>query len=399
VALRLLGLSEMGRGDIRLARSALEKSRAVACESEERRSEGWALQGLAMVAYRFGDLRDASELVEQAVEIFGELDDAGGVAWARSVDAWVSFHSGDRLRARKLLDEIGPEVRRRGDPWVRAVMLNLSASIDLWSGEIEAAIASAREAQALAERAEDPSIEVQAMSLAGRALVASGQLVEGRQVLESAFNQAERVRHNQAARTAVVANAGTAALLGEPDSVIRWAAHFESETPDPEMLGETELSVALALAMLQRGAVDTAAEQLSWLEHVPDDSNMYARSVDAIVAAAQGDVDTALRRAEQVTSNTASTYLDTCFAHLAEAAVHRQQNDEVACELALASAKAVVAGTQDAIMPRIIAMAEAVDGFGHLAHTEIQFRGLDIDPNGWRRAWQTAASGGQLMAG
>jgi len=398
LALRLLGMSELGRGEVVLAKAALERSRAVAAASEDRRSEAWALQGLGFLAYRSGDLRDSKHLVEQAIEIFDELGDAGGMAWAKGIDAWVAFHSGEWDRARSLLEVVGPELQRRGDPWAEAAMLNLSASLDLWSGDGESALENAERARALAEKAEDAAMVMQAQGLAGRAMVSIGQIEAGRQLLEAGFHTAQRDQSIGGVRFAVMANAGNAALLGESDAVIRWAARFEGEIPNPEMLGETDLAVSVALAMLQRGAVEEAATQLAWLEHVPEQSNMYARAVEAIAAAARGDLQLARTRAGEVVGSQASTYLDVAFAHLAIAAVHRQQNDQVSCELALASAKASVAGTQDVVMPLIIAMAEAVNGFGNVAHTEIKFRGLGLEPEGWRRAWQMAASGGQLIA-
>lgn len=397
LALRLLGMSEMGRGDVGLARSALGKSRSVAAASEDARSEAWALQGLGLVAYRGGDLREAKELVKQAAAIFDELGDAGGMAWANGIDAWVAFHSGEWQRARDLLDVVHPEIKRRGDPWAEAAMLNLSASLDLWSGDAEAALDAATEAQGLADRAEDAGMVMQAQGLAGRAMVSLGRVEAGRQLLEAGYHAAQRSRSDEAVRFAVMANAGNAALLGESEAVIRWAARFEGEIPNPEMLGETDLAVAVALAMLQRGAVEEASTQLRWLEEVPGRSHTYASSVQAIVAAAQGDRVLARHRAGEVVDAPAATYLDVAFAHLALAAVHHQQNDMISCELALASANVAVAGTQDEVMPLIIAMAEAVYGFGNIAHTEIQFRGLGLDPAGWRRAWQMAASGGHLL--
>lgn len=398
LALRLLGMSELGRGDARLARSALEKSRSVAATSEDRRSEAWALQGLGLVAYRAGDLREAKLMVDEAVEIFEELGDSGGLAWANGIDAWVSFHSGDWDRTRELLETVGPEIRRRGDPWAESAMLNLAASVELWTGDLEAALASAQRSQVLAEKADDGSMMMQAQALVGRSMVSLGQIAPGVQVLEAGFQSALRNNNAEAMRFAVVANAGNAALLGESEAVIRWAARFHGETPNPEMLGETDLAVAIALAMLQRGAAQEAATQLAWLEHVPDQSSTYARSVEAITAAALGNLDLARFRAGEVVDNQAATYLDVCFAHLALAAVHRQENDLNACEAALSSARESVAGTQDVVMPLIIAMAEAVNGFGNVAHTEIQFRGLGLDPAGWRRAWQLASSGDQLIA-
>ncbi len=399
LALRLLGIAEMSRGDVGLARRALEQSQAVASNSDDPRSEAWALQSLAMVAYRAGDLADSRQLVAQSSEIFEELGDTGGMAWARGIEAWVAFHSGDWDRARDLLDQVGPELERRGDPWAEAAMKNLAASIALWSGDLNIAYRTASEATELAEKADDPGMFMQAQGLAGRALLSLGQVDAGRQLLEAGYHFAERSKSADAVRFAVMANAGSAALLGEPESAIRWAARFDGEVPDPDMLGETDLAVSVALAMLQRGALDEAAVQLAWLEHAPGLSNMYALSAQAIVAAARGDVELAQESAGQVVGSPASTYLDAIFAHLALAAVHYQLKDQISCELAIASAKAATAGTDDVVMPLIIAMAEAVYGFGNVAHTEIRFRGLGMDPDGWRRAWSLAASGGPVLAG
>ncbi len=398
LALRLLGMSEMGRGDTGRARSALERSKAVAAESDDPRSEAWALHGLGLVAYRAGDLAEARDLVTSAVTIFGELDDAGGTAWAKGIDAWVSFHSGEWDRARDLLAEVGPELVRRGDPWAEAVMKNLAASLDLWSGNIGGALSNAQAARDLAGRAEDPGLEAQANGLVGRSLVAMGQIDDGRQVLEAGFANAERSRSAEAMRFAVTANAGAAALLGEAESAIRWAARFEGEAPDPEMLGETDLAVAVALALLQRGAVDEATSHLRWIETVPGKASTNARAVEAIVAAARGDVDAAVRRAGEVEASPTATYLDLCFAHLASAAAARQQNALDACRDAIDAAKLAVAGTDDSVMPMIIAMAEAACGLGSLGHTEVRFRGLGLDPDGWRHAWSLAASGGLVPA-
>ena len=99
-----------------------------------------------------------------------------------------------------------------------------------------------------------------------------------------------------------------------------------------------------------------------------------------------------MSRADEVASRSAATYLDLTFAHLARAAVHRRRNRLGACEDAIAMARQTVAGTDDVVMPLIIAMAEAVCGLGSIHHTEVRFRGLGLDPEGWRHAWSLAAA-------
>ncbi len=391
-ALRLLGMTEMVRGQGQLARQALEASRSVARAHGDHRSEAWALQGLGWQAFESGNVSEAQSLVEESVAIFTELDDRGGLAWARGLSAWVSFHVGDWVRARSLIEEVLPETQRRGDPWAEAMMLNLSASLELWSGKAGLALDLSQEAAEVASGIDDVRLKLQAEAIRGRALVSLGRVTEGSELLDQAYATADRLDDSESRRFIVVSITASAARLGESERAIRWAARFDGGHQDPNVLGESDLAVSLALALLQRGAVDEAASQLAWGE---SDSglDMFAQAVGAIVAAAQGNQALVDHRSQSVMTGS-STYLDRVFALLARAAMACQSDNQQLATRCIEDARQLLVDTDDRVSPLVIDLGAAVCGFGSLNAAEMKLRGLGIDPAGWRRAWELAASAG-----
>ncbi len=395
LALRLLGITEMERSDDSLARQALASSRLVAAKAGDRRSEGWALQSMAWHEFNRGRTADANDLVEQAVEIFAELGDRGGLAWAQGVQAWVAFHLGHWERAEQLVDSVLPETRRRGDPWAEAVMVNLSASLALWSGRAGEALRLAQDGQAIAGRADDLPNLVGSMALEGRALVSLGRVADGTHLLEQAFAIADRRADRDTRRIAIISNCASAARLGEPERAIRWAARFDGVHDDPTVVGEADLVVSLALAMLQRGAVDEAAAQLSWVEDPdadPDRNTNYEEAVGALIAAAAHQSDVVDSRAANVLTGS-STYLDRVFALGAKAAVRQQEGDEAGAGAALARARDQVESTDDQVTRLLLDLLAAVLGRGSLVDADRNLRSIGLDPTGWRTCWELVVGG------
>ncbi len=391
LALRLLGLVEVYRSDARTATAALEEAVRVAAASGERREEGWALQSLAWFMFRIGSVSEARRLVSKAEEIFSELDDVGGLTWAQGLAAWVAFHVGDWSKARSLIAEVLPETRRRGDDWAEAVTLTLLGSLELWEGHAYRALEVARQSQAVGERAKDIGLVVDGKTVEGRALVSRKRVVEGTAALELAYSMAERDRDAEASRRAVIANCSSAARLGESERVIRWAARFDEDRGDMDLLGASDLSVSLALALLQRGAVEEAEEQLEWVGDVEsklgeDGYNSYALAVAAIISAASGALDVTESRGERVLEGV-STYLDRVFALLALAARDARLADFSGVDEYLAKARKIVAGTDDLLTPLMIDLAGGVFGRNSLGDAEAALRAADVDPDGWRRVW------------
>lgn len=389
-ALRLLGITEMDRSDDSLATQALTSSRRVAAKAGDRRSEAWALQSLALHAFVRGQATAADELVGQAIDIFVELGDRSGLAWAQGVQAWVAFHLGEWDTARDLLASVLPEARRRGDPSSESIMLNLSASLSLWSGQAAEAEEIARRARAAAERADDEAAAIQSLALEGRAMVSQGRIAEGTDLLERAFLTADRLGDRDSRRIAIISNCASAARLGEPERAIRWAARYDGDHDDPANVGEVDLLVSLALAMLQRGAVAEAESQLSWTDRsTADRSGHYEEAVAALVWAAL-DRPEAVDRSVQAVLVGHSTYIDRILALTARATTRLRRGDEAGCDAALADARRELEGTDDVTTRSMVELVSAMCGRGDVADAEQQMRNLGLDPAGWRTVWSLA---------
>ena len=392
LALRLLGLTEMDRDDDQLATQALNSSRVVASKAGDRRSEAWALQSLAWHAFVRGKVGPANELAGQAIDIFAELGDRTGLSWARGVQAWVAFHLNQWDTARELVAAVLPEARRQGDPWAEAITLNLAASLALWSGQAGEAQQLAETAQQAAERAEDQGLVIQSMALEGRALVSLGQIAAGTGLLKEAFITADRLGERNSRRVAIISNCASAARLGEPERAIRWAARFDGVHDDPTSVGEADLAVSLALALLQRGAVEEAEAQLSWSgsdESPP--SGRYEEAVAATIAAIQGHHESVERSVQNVLTDN-STYLDRVLALSARAASRLQRGDAAGCDQALDDAVAELAPTDDQTSRLLLDLVMAHCGRGDVTAAEQRLRGSGIDGQGWRTVWSMATT-------
>ncbi|MCP3989416.1 MAG: AAA family ATPase [Actinomycetia bacterium] len=388
LALRLLGMTAMSQSEDASARQALEASRSVAMVAGDRRSEGWALQTLAWHAFLLGRVSEARDLVNEAIEIFTEVEDNGALVWAKGVLAWVAFHTGHWDESRTLIDAVLPETRRRGDPWAEAIILNLDASLQLWSGHAERAKELARQARVVAEGINEVTLAVMARAAEGRALVSLGRIDEGNGALDDAFSAADQADDEDGRRLAVVASCASAARLGEPERAIRWAARHHGAIDDPSIVGESDLAVSLALAMLQRRAVDEAATQLDWIER-SDGPDHFAEAVGSIITAAAGDLD----RSEQYTARTLagrSTYLDRAFALLSRAVVRARLKDSAGCDEALAAAEAEVAPTDDQPTRLLIDLVAAICGRASLDEAKARMRSSGMDPAGWLIAYGLA---------
>ncbi len=398
LALRLLGMTEFHRGDDAMALAALTASRAVAAASGSQREEAWACQNLAWFAFRSGNVTDAKAYVAEASALFGKIDDAGGLAFTRSVEAWVAFHAGRWERARELVAEVLPETRRRGDPVAETMMLTLETSLSLWSGEAVRAIEVARRAQAAAERTDDVTLAVQARALEGRALISAGRVAEGLAALEQSHLLADRAGDDDSRRIAVVSNCAAAARLGDAERALRWASRFEGRQADLAIVGESDLSVSFALALLQKGSVEDATSEILWVSSFESEhAGMYAQAVGAVIAAARGALDEARTKADSVLAGS-STYLDKLFAQLARVAVAAQSDtpDSVVDEL-LAEARSLVAATDDRVSPLQVDLVAGLVGRADVEEALAKMRTLGIDPTGWRRAWSLAVRPGSRV--
>ncbi len=391
-ALRLLGLTDMLRDDIESARSSLELARRVAAEAGERREEAWALQSLAWFAYRGGRIDEADRFVAAAIDIFTELDDRSGLGWTMGLGAWVAFHRGDWKTAESMVNEVLPEIRRRGDPWGEAIMLILHASMCLWTGHARAGLEVARDAQDAAERADDFSLAVQARAIEGRALITRGRVAEGIAALEQSAALAERGGDAETRRIAMVSNCSASARLGDAERALRWAARYEGLNQGTSILGQSDLSIAMASALLQSGLVAEAEAQIAWAFEGEDaGTNVHALAVGAAIASAAGNTDLAQERAAAALAGE-PTYLDRLVAHLSSAAASRAQGDIGRMRGSLTAANDVLASTDDKISPLLVSLVEAIMTGSDTGPIEQDIIAMGIEPTGWRRCWSLAAN-------
>lgn len=399
LALRLLGLNEISSGDDALARQALESSRQVAADANNRRSEAWAIQSMSWHEFTRGRIYRANQLVSQAIEIFVEIGDQSGLTWAQGVQAWVAFHSGQWQVARSLVEGILPEVKRQGDPWGEALILNLAGSLALWSGKASEAMRLTKQAEEKALEAESLNLSVQARAFQGRALVSLGRIAEGTAALEAAFIAADRAGDRASRRIAIISNCASAVRLGEPERAIRWAARFDDIHEEPNVVGEADLVVSLALAMLQRGKVDEAASQLSWTQPTTNGPvDFYGIAVGAIVAAVQGRREAVAQAATQVLAD-GSTYLDRVFVLMAKAGVAARASDPGEVEKALEAAANELRSTDDETTGLIVGLASAIFGSGDVVTAAQKMRRAGMDPTSWKTVWELVSmSPGQSVS-
>ena len=390
MALRLLGMAEMGRMDGGLARQALEASREVAAKASDKRSEAWALQSLAWLSFRQGRTIEAKALVDEAMIAFEDLADRGGLTRTKSIDAWVAFHQGRAADAQELVDNVLPETRRRGDPWSEALILNLAASLRLWSGEAEPARELARQAQEVAEGTDAPTVITQAQALEGRALVSLGRVAEGVEILESAYVYADGVDSDEGRRLAAASNCASAARLGEPERVLRWGSRYVGTSSGPAVVGEVDLAVSIALARLQRGELDEAIEEMAHVDQgTTQSADYYGIATAAVLAAAKGDIAQAEHFIDQVLIGRA-TYLDRVLVMLAWAATKYQVGELQACKDAIDAARDEIQGTDDRTTRYLIDLAAGVCGVEDCAKAEKRMLKNGLEPTGWRTAWKLA---------
>ena len=387
LALRLLGLTEMARSNDSLAKQAFQASRAVAAEVGDRRAEAWTLQSMAWLAFSQGRVHDANQQASIATEIFVELGDRSGLSWAQGVQAWVAFHLGRLGTAQDLVDTLLPTVQRRGDPWAEAMMTNLAASLALWSGRAAESAQLCTSAIDAARRADDIGLEIQTLAVQGRAMVSLGRITDGSATLEKAYRLAERARDRFNRRIAIIANCASAARVGEAQRTLSWAANFEGFHDDLSVVGEADLIVSVSLAHLQRGAVDDARSQLSWVDSSDNRRvDYFAEAIRAMLAAADGRIADAEVSVDAVLAGR-STYLDQITVHLVRACVAFQQSDEAAAARSLAEARRIVDGTDDRVSRWLIDLVGGVCGLGDQSSAERHIANAGLDPTGLVTAW------------
>jgi len=314
-ALRERSLVEILNGRMDEAELSARDALGAFVEADDRAGQGWAHQSLAWISFVSGRGNDAALHAQEAVDRFEELDDQRGLAWSWGVMGWVRFQQGRVDEAELLAEETIVEAQQLGDPWAVAMTRLLLASIRLWSGHPAATVELASESLASFDALADSYGRGLSSSVLGRALVMSGQVQQGLDLLHrasypaAASGRGRGPAGGQVARQTLFA---TSIQLGQPDL----AADVAEELLPIAADGHPDASAALGLHALQEGDLALAAAHLFRDESASATANLAASRALVAAFTGRGDVPAQI---EMVEGRDGATYLDRSLTAMARA--------------------------------------------------------------------------------
>jgi tetratricopeptide (TPR) repeat protein len=270
----------------------------------------------------------------------------------------------------------------------------LLANVCMFTGRVSDAVDHSREALGLFTSIGDTEREKQTLGTLARALVMSGEIEEGIELMR------DHALSNP--NMAGLIEASTAVQLGDPE--MAEAALSGGFTGDPitgDAIGFGERGVTHALAELQMGKVAAAIAHLEQAdrESHTDGERAYARAALALAYDAGDRPDDALAAVDTLPTLSAGTFLDHTMATTARglALVRLGRGEEGAT--ALDEAVALVDATDDVLDQAVTRLGRAIgyetlgrtDAAAVMADAHRRLRELDIDALGWETAFRLAA--------
>jgi hypothetical protein len=234
------------------------------------------------VSFLAGDHAESQRRLQSSIAAFEELGDRSGVTWARGLLAYVHHFGRRNAEALELAELVLAEAHRWGDEWGAAMMLNLQASIRLWSGDVDKARALGEKALGGFRRIDDRFGIIQALGTLNRAFVASGRTADAERSVEEIMVLADAFGEMA---YPVMAAAGTAMHLGKG----RRAAELGAEAVrhlDTTGANVDEARVVSAFGELLDGAPEQA---LTVLLDVDVDASPFGLAARATASAMLGD--------------------------------------------------------------------------------------------------------------
>jgi tetratricopeptide (TPR) repeat protein len=391
-ALRSLGLTEMFSDDIESARAAFTEALATARRLGDRRAEAWALQHLAWVAYTTGDVISAEAWLNGSVEAFREIGDAGGLGWALGLLSFVRYHQGRFAEAEAMATGLLDEAAQRGDRWAEGMMRNLLAMLALWTGRTHLAVEHGEAALSRFKAMGDWYGLLLAVGVVGRAMVASGRVDEGFNVIIDAGATIDALKVDTAKAMLEVNLAGAAAQAGVPER-----SPLQPGTPDFDLalnVGFADREVALAILALQCGDGATARDILERVA-VGDQASGYGGSALALARAATGDYAGARTAALAVNGGERATYSDRVLALIGGGLAAARQDDQATSAAMLRTAQELADTTEDALVRVTVRLAEARasayfgrDSTEELRRAHLAFAAMGVSETGWDTAFR-----------
>jgi class 3 adenylate cyclase/tetratricopeptide (TPR) repeat protein len=402
-ALRQRGMTHLFRGANDDAEASISAAHELFEQLGDRRGEAWALQNLAWISYVGGRPDEAEVRLAESADLFELIDDRGGLSWARGLLGFVRYHQGRFEDAEHLAAEVMADARERGDKWGLGMMLMLTAAVRLWSGRADAAIDPADESLALFRTIGDQFGESQGIGMLGRALVTSGRVADGLQVLHHGLEQfaSDGFDERRAAVAAMLLLAAT--QIGDIDR----AREVLDQLGDGwQGLGTVEQAVGRALVDLQTGDAAGAVARLRATVADEGARSGFAHGALAFAIAAAGGADDLDQVRDRVDDLPGSTYLDRATAMLARELARAGAGDEGAVE-GFTELVAVIDETEDRCAQAVVRLGEALalDALGlptaewALEEAERRLDELDISATGWRTACSLVLASAKAPAG
>jgi class 3 adenylate cyclase/tetratricopeptide (TPR) repeat protein len=392
-ALRLRGMAELFLGEREAATASIEEALTVARAAGSQREEAWALQNLAWTAFESGHAEVAETHLEASVAAFTAIGDTGGLGWAQGLLAWVKFHHGDHAAAEELAERLLPATHARGDKWAEGMILMLLGSVRMWSGRAEEAIAPTEDAAATLSKAGDLGARVQAVGLLARVLVATGRIDDGLEAMHRARTLGDETDQPMGFAGLVVSVLVPVAL-GDPALAMEALDALDIDGLDVEAIGQSDAVLGVALAFLQDGQVERAAQLLGRMGGDPDPGAYPASaSALALARAAVGDHGEVDRLVAGTLASPRATYHDKTQALLAAMLSDAAAGDtDQALERAQA-ARELAGGTQDRLLQSVVGVISA-EALGDAAVDAPALPG--VSASGWRNVARLALGASPL---
>ncbi len=386
---RRIGMIQLFSGNHRDAERSISDSLAAYEQAEDVGGTAWARQSLAWIAFIEGRMADAEVRLHAASEAFGETGDRAGQAWSSGLLAYVRIYDGRFAEADELAHRTLEDAVEAGDTWGQGMMHVALATSALWTGRIDDAIAHATTAFSIFPDDSDRTGASQASVVKGRALVRKGMVDDGFALMEESARANFGGHHEQLVHTSIAAAAAT---VGDTE---RAQANFGGLVDhDPDVIGEAERTVAVALTQLQLGDPETAYGLLDALpapgEHR---GSTWGWAVMALTATSLGkDIAPWV---DAVEGAVRSTYADKVLVRCAVAVSAARGGDEAGARVALHRAAEAIPARGDNLHPAIVHMAAAVclestgatDAAEAATRAGASFADLGLDGQGWRTAF------------
>jgi class 3 adenylate cyclase/tetratricopeptide (TPR) repeat protein len=396
MALRVRGFAALLRNEPEAAVASLEPALELYGASGDRRGRAWVLQNLSWAHFIGGRIDDAEALLHDSAALFAELGDRGGLGWALGLLAFTRFHSGYPEEAEAMAEQVFGGAEEGGDRWAAGMGMVLTASTRLWTGRAESAVERAREALEMFEAIDDDYGRVQARVPLGRALVTTGRVEEGFQVLEQAGASLLPSRSPgfiAFSATGLLSAAVQVGDRGRAAAALAVLQAGELSSDDLATVGAGEHLVSQALLEVQRACPETALDLLRDVRRAVGERGEvgYTGAVTALALAAAGRVDDVVTAANVVEADERSSYLDRLWAGLASAAVAARRGDRVAAETGFRELLARAEATDDRVAQALVVLGRALaleavgdsSAAAQRAVSSARFGELGLDPGGW----------------